>query len=92
MSRARAYKQESLDVQKRYFDIVQEMLDSDKLPGGIAGLCEISGIDRRNWYTQRKDNGKGYFEVAWLIPLIKYYKVSATWLLLGTGKIYKGTK
>lgn len=92
MSRTRAYKQETLDVQQRYFNIVQELLDADRIPGGIAGLCEVSNIDRRHWYVQRKDNGRGYFEVAWLVPLVKYHKVSANWLLLGTGKIYKGAK
>lgn len=92
MSRTRAYKQDTLDIQQRYFNVVQELLEMDRIPGGIAGLCDISGIDRRHWYAQRKDNGRGYFEVAWLIPLVKYHKVSANWILLGTGKTYKGTK
>lgn len=92
MSRTRAYKQETLDIQQRYFSVVQELLDADKIPGGIKGLCEISEIDRRHWYAQRSDNGRGYFEVAWLIPLVKYYKISANWMLLGTGKPYKRSK
>ena len=90
MSRTRAYKQDTLDIQKRYFDVVQELLDEKKLPGGLSGFCETYGIDRRHFYTQRNDNGKGYFEVAWLVPLVKYFRLNATWLLLGTGKKYKG--
>lgn len=90
MSRTRAYKQETLDIQKRYFDVMKELVDAKRLPGGLSGFCDTYGIDRRHWYAQRNDNGKGYFEVAWLVPLIKYFKVSANWLLLGTGKVYKG--
>lgn len=90
MSRTRVYRQDTLDIQQRYFSVIQELLDAGRIPGGIAGLCEISNIDRRHWYAQRKDNGRGYFEVAWLVPLVKFFKVSANWLLLGTGKMYKG--
>lgn len=84
MSRTRAYKQETLDIQKRYFDVMQELVDAKRLPGGLSGFCDTYGIDRRHWYAQRNDNGKGYFEVAWLVPLIKYFKVSQTgcWLEL----------
>lgn len=90
MSRTRVYKQDTLDIQKRYFDVMQELIDAKRLPGGLAGFCDTYGFDRRHWYAQKADNGKGYFEVAWLIPLIKYFHVSANWLLLGTGKRFKG--
>lgn len=90
MSRTRAYKQDTLDIQKRYFGVMQELIDAKKFPGGLIGFLTTYGIDSRHWYAQRADNGKGYFEVAWLVPLVKYYKVSPNWLLLGTGKVYKG--
>lgn len=90
MSKTRAYKKETLDIQKRYFDVMNELACSKRLPGGLSGFFETYGIDSRHWYAQRADNGRGYFEVAWLIPLIKYFKVSSNWLLLGTGKTYKG--
>lgn len=89
MSRTRAYKQDTLDIQRRYFEIMQELIDGKRLPGGLAGFCETYGIDNRHWYAQRKNPSKGYFEVAWLIPLIKYYNVSANWLLFGSGKRFK---
>lgn len=89
MSRTRAYSQDTLDIQKRYFDIMQELVDAKKIPGSLAGFCEVYGIDRRHWYAQRSDNGRGYFEVSWLVPLIKYFGVSANWLMLGTGKKFK---
>lgn len=90
MSRARAYKQDTLDVQARYFEVMQELLDAQKVPGGLAGFCEQYGIDRRHYYVQRADNGRGYFEVAWIVPLVRYFRVNATWLLLGTGHKFKG--
>lgn len=89
MSRTRVYSQDTLDIQKRYFDTMQELADGGKLPGGITGFCEVYGIDRRHWYAQRSDNVRGYFEVSWLVPLIKHFNVSANWLMLGTGKKFK---
>lgn len=91
MSRARVYKQDTLDIQKRFFEVVRELNEMKKLPGNLAGFCDTYGIDRRHWYAQEADPGRGYFEVAWLVPLIKYFHVSANWLLLGTGKKYRGS-
>lgn len=90
MSKRRNYSQETLDVQQRFFDVLQQLNEEKRLPGGMTGFCETYGIDKRHLYAQRADMGKGYFEVAWLLPLIKYFKVNATWLLLGTGKQFKG--
>lgn len=88
MSRTRVYLPATLDVQERYFTVMQELADSKRLPGGVNGYCESYGIDRRHWYTQRNNRVKGYFEVAWIIPLVKYFHVSANWLLTGAGKKY----
>lgn len=54
----------------------------------ISGFCEKNGIDKRHFYTQRKDLGKGYFEVSWLVPLIEDYGVSSLWLLTGKGTMF----
>ena len=89
MSKRRAYKQETIDCQQRFFDVLQILLDGDKVPGGLTGFCETYDIDKRHLYEQRKDMGKGYFEVAWILPLIKYFKVNPTWLLLGTGEQFR---
>lgn len=70
--------------------MVQELADTKRLPGGISGFCETYGIDKRHLYAQKADYGRGYFEVGWLVPLVKYFKVSANWLLTGNGKMYKG--
>lgn len=90
MSRARVYKQATLDIQQRFFDIMQELADEKRLPGGLAGYCAAYDVDRRHYYAQKKNLGKGYFEVAWILPLIQHFNVSANWLLFGKGKKFKG--
>ncbi len=89
MSKRRAYKQETLDIQQRFFDTLQLLLDEKKVPGGISGFCETYGIDKRHLYAQREDMGKGYFEAGWLVPLIKFFGVNAVWLMLGTGQQFR---
>lgn len=89
MSRTRVYKQATLDIQRRFFDTVQELVKAKKLPGGIAGYCNIGGLDSRHFYAQKNNNGRGYFEVAWILPLIERFNVSSDWLLLGTGEKYR---
>lgn len=91
MSKTRVYKQETLDIQQRYFDLIQELINNRRIPGGLTGFCESYGIDRRHFYTQRSNLNRGYFEVAWILPLIKHYNVSATWLLFGTGNRFRRT-
>lgn len=89
MSRTRVYKRETLEIQQRFFSVIQELIDEKRLSGGLAGYCEDCGIDRRHFYAQRNNLDKGYFEVAWILPLIKHYRVSANWLLFGEGSKYE---
>lgn len=89
MSRTRNYHDDSLAVQKRYFDVVEILNRENRLLGGMSGFLDMSGIDKRNWRTQKCDIGRGYFQVSWLVPLVKYYNVSAKWLLTGEGKMFK---
>lgn len=90
MSRTRNYKQETLDVQRRFFEALHRLADEKRIPGGLCGYCTAYGLDRRHMYTQELDLNRGYFEVAWIIPLIKYYRVSSNWLLLGKGNMFRG--
>ncbi len=90
MSRTRNYKQETLDVQRRFFEALHHLADEKRIPGGLCGYCTAYGLDRRHLYAQELDLSRGYFEVAWIIPLIKYYRVSSGWLLLGKGNMFRG--
>lgn len=88
MSRRRNYHSETIEVMERFFIALDELRESGKLDGGINGFCTKHGIDKRHLYQQRADLGRGFFEVYWLITLIKDYRVSQNWLLLGAGKMF----
>lgn len=90
MSRTRNYNQDTLDTQKRFFDALDFLKQGNKLSGGVSGFCELHGIDKRHLYTQQREPNRGYFEVGWLAPLVKFYKISGNWLLTGRGKMFKG--
>jgi len=47
-----------------------------------------AGIEPPHFYTQRKNRDRGYFEVGWLVPLIKDCGVSARWLMTGVGTMF----
>lgn len=70
---------------KRFFLAIETLRECNDLV--LYRFYEENGIDYRHFYTQRKDLHKGYFEVGWLLPLIKDYGVSSTWLLTGKGKM-----
>lgn len=91
MSRRRVYSNDTLDIQARFFEALEALSQTDKLNGGVSGFCELHGIDKRHLYTQKKEPTRGYFEVGWLAPLVKYYRISSTWLLTGNGKMIKGS-
>ena len=81
MSRRRTYQPTSIAVMERFFATIDRLKQEGRIT--ISGFCEDHGIDKRHLYAQKKDMGKGYFEVAWLLPLIERYGVSSDWLLLG---------
>lgn len=81
MSRRRTYQGASIAVMQRFFFVLDQLKQDRRIT--ISGFCEDHGIDKRHLYAQRKDMGKGYFEIAWLLPLIERYGVSSDWLLLG---------
>lgn len=72
---------------RRFFDALEICLQN-KLVRSIAAFCEDNQIDRRHFYTQRKDLDRGFFEVGWLIPLIRDCGVSSQWLLTGKGTMF----
>lgn len=88
MSRRRSYKQETLDVQRRFFEAIDELIRQGKLRG-VQTYCRLYGIDKRHLYSQRLDPFKGFFEVAWFLPLLSDFKVSYKWLLFGKGEMLK---
>ena len=89
MSRRRAYNTDTIAIMERFFEALQTSLDN-KLIKNISTFCTVYNIDRRHLYAQRKDLGRGFFEVGWLVPLVRDCGVSANWLLTGKGTMYVG--
>lgn len=70
----------------RFFAALDSIIAIGKIRG-VATYCRLHGIDRRNLITQRKNPERGFFQVSWLVPMVKEYGISARWLLIGTGKM-----
>lgn len=87
MSRRRAYSESTLAIMKRYYEAF-DAAKANNLIKSVSSFCENNGIDKRHFYAQRQDLGKGYFEVSWLLPLIEKYGVSSLWLLTGKGMMF----
>ena len=62
MSRRRAYNADTISIMERFFEAFQTSLDN-KLIKNITAFCEENKIDKRHFYVQRKDLGRGYLEV-----------------------------
>lgn len=87
MSRRRVYSEDTIAIMERFYLAFQTSLDKGLIKN-TTSFCADFHIDKRHFYTQRKDLGRGYFEVSWMLPLIRHYGVSANWLLTGNGTMY----
>ena len=87
MSRRRVYSENTIGVMSRFYLAFDAVRENNRLRN-VAKFCEANGIDKRHLYAQRKDLGKGFFEVGWLVPLIRDYGVSSAWLLTGVGAMF----
>ena len=87
MSRRRVYNENTLLIMERYFAALQRCREL-KLISNVSTFCEQNGIDKRHLYTQKKDLGRGFFEVGWLVPLVRDFHVSTYWLITGQGEMF----
>lgn len=87
MSRRRVYNDDSLAIMGRYFEAIKEAKKMKRIKT-VQQFCLDNGIAPPHFYMQRKDLNRGFFEVGWLIPLIKDCGVSSTWLLTGIGPMF----
>ncbi|MGK4223109.1 hypothetical protein [Parabacteroides distasonis] len=88
MSRTRVYSDDTIAVISRFFAAIDALVAMKKIRGK-ATYCRIANINRLNFDTQSKDYSRGYFQVSWVIPLIKDFNISSDWLLLGKGDMFK---
>jgi len=80
MSRRRVYSKDTLAIMERFYQAL-DLCKANKLIKSITAFCNDNNIDKRHFYAQRKDLNKGFFEVSWLIPLVKECGISSLWLL-----------
>ena len=73
---------------ERFYQALDRIIDDNAIRG-VNTYCRLYEIDRRNLQAQRKDLDRGWFDVSWLVPLVSKYKISATWLLTGSGEMYQ---
>ncbi len=79
-----------MNIIDRFYKALDAIIAMGKIRG-VATFCRLYDIDRRNFYAQRKDLSRGWFEASWLYHMVKDYGVSADWLLTGRGKMFKNT-
>lgn len=71
----------------RYFEAFDAAVENGRIES-VRKFCRDHDIDRRHFYAQRKELSKGFFEVGWLVPLIRDCGVSSAWLLTGVGSMF----
>lgn len=87
MPAKREYAKETIEIMNRFYEAVSVLILHKKIRG-IQTYCNLASIDRRHFYAQRKEISRGWFQMSWMLPLIKEFGVSSDWLLLGKGNIF----
>lgn len=87
MSRTRVYSETTIGIMTRYYEAFDAAKENGRIRS-ITKFCDDNGIDKRHFYAQRKELSKGFFEVGWLVPLIRDCGVSSAWLLTGIGSMF----
>ncbi|MDP3452886.1 MAG: hypothetical protein Q8R90_08015 [Bacteroidales bacterium] len=80
--------EESTRIIERFYEAVDKIIELGKIKGKST-YCEYYGINRRNFYSQRKTPTRGWFQVSWMVPLVRYYGINPRWLLTGFGPMIK---
>jgi hypothetical protein len=88
MGSTRSITDESKQIMERFYSALDAII-AKKVIRGVNTYCRLHDIDRRNFIAQRKDLNRGWFQLSWLIPMVKEYDVNSEWLLTGFGKMFK---
>jgi hypothetical protein len=76
---------EYIELTDRFFSAL-EALSQQKVIRGKATFVKRYGLDLRNFYKVR--DHKIRIKPEWLVYLVKDYKVSSEWLLMGRGGMF----
>lgn len=77
----------SKQIIARFYAALDAIIAQKKIRG-VNTYCRLYEIDRRNLIAQRKDLERGWFQVSWLVPMVREYGVSPSWLLTGLGSMF----
>ena len=77
----------SKQIISRFYEALDAIIAQKKIRG-VNTYCRLYEIDRRNLIAQRKDLERGWFQVSWLVPMVREDGVSPSWLLTGVGSMF----
>lgn len=78
---------ESVKIVNRFYEAL-DMLIATNILRGIQTFTTAYEINKRNFYTARKEPDRDIFQMAWLSYLIRDFGVSAQWLMTGVGGMF----
>lgn len=74
-------------VVARFFEAIDALKERKDIKGYQA-FCNRYGIDKRNFYKQRKQPQIQIMHFDWIVPLVTEYGISSLWLITGLGKMF----
>ena len=79
---------EGIDVTRRFFEAI-DMLKARKIIRGLQTFTNAHGINRWNLNTVKSNPDRSVLKPEWIVYLVIDYNISAEWILLGKGKMFK---
>ncbi len=76
---------ETIELTERFFSAL-DVLSQQKVIRGKATFVKRYGLDLRNFYKVQEHQIR--IKPEWLVYLVRDYKVSAEWLILGKGGMF----
>lgn len=75
---------ESIKIIERFYEAI-DFLKASKRIRGIQTFTTKYNVNKRNFYTVRKNPESDMFQLIWIAYLINDYGISAEWLMTGKG-------
>lgn len=78
---------QSVKIIERFFQALDVLISTNVLRG-IQTFTRKYDINKRNFYTSRKEPERDMFQMSWLAHMINDFGVSAQWLMTGVGGMF----
>lgn len=89
---------QAIDIQRRFFEALDLLIESNKVDRGLRGFCEKHNLNRIKYSnirtelrmpeSERKKSNYKVIDIDALAYISKDYNVSTQWLLFGLGKMF----